>query len=40
MKSELTNTDLTVLGLDGAAQPLAGLWRDRPVVLAFLRHFG
>ena len=25
---------------DGADIPLAELWRDGPVVVAFLRHFG
>jgi hypothetical protein len=30
----------TVLDLDGRAVPLDSLWRDRPVVLAFVRHFG
>jgi len=25
---------------DGDDIPLAGLWRDGPVVVAFLRHFG
>jgi len=24
----------------GVAQPLGALWRERPVVLVFLRHFG
>jgi hypothetical protein len=31
---------VTVLDLDGRAVPLASLWGDRPVVLAFIRHFG
>lgn len=26
--------------LDGNEQELAGLWAERPVVLAFVRHFG
>jgi len=29
-----------LLDLDGAEHTLAELWRDRPVVLVFLRHFG
>jgi hypothetical protein len=31
---------LTVLDESGAAVPLKGLWAERPVVLAFVRHFG
>jgi hypothetical protein len=31
---------VTVLDLEGRAVPLASLWADRPVVLAFIRHFG
>jgi len=31
---------LTLPGVDGADHRLADLWRDRPVVLIFLRHFG
>jgi hypothetical protein len=26
--------------LEGGRHRLAALWRDRPVVLVFLRHFG
>ncbi len=33
-------TDMTVKYLDDQAVPLADLWRDRPVVIAFLRHYG
>jgi hypothetical protein len=29
-----------VEGLDGRKVPLATLWRERTVVLVFLRHFG
>jgi hypothetical protein len=29
-----------VLDLEGRAIPLASLWRDRTVVLSFVRHFG
>jgi len=29
-----------LLGLDGAEQTLAQLWKQQPVVLVFLRHFG
>lgn len=31
---------LTVLDLDGQARELRSLASDRPVVVAFLRHFG
>jgi hypothetical protein len=31
---------LTALRTDGTAAPLAELWRDRPAVLFFLRHYG
>ena len=30
----------TVLDLQGEPQRLGDLWRDRPVVLVFLRHYG
>jgi hypothetical protein len=29
-----------ILDLEGRAVPLASLWRDRTVVLSFVRHFG
>jgi hypothetical protein len=29
-----------VLDLAGEKVPLGSLWRERPVVLVFLRHFG
>jgi hypothetical protein len=29
-----------VLDPEGRAVPLASLWRDRTVVLSFVRHFG
>lgn len=29
-----------LLGLDGSQHTLTELWRERPVVLVFLRHFG
>lgn len=29
-----------LLDLDGSEHTLTELWRDRPVVLVFLRHFG
>jgi len=32
--------DLTALRPDGTAAPLAMLWRERPAVLFFLRHYG
>lgn len=31
---------LAVLDESGAAVPLGGFWATRPVVLAFVRHFG
>jgi len=31
---------LPVLDEDGRAHPLGTLWRTRPAVLAFVRHFG
>lgn len=31
---------LTVLDEAGTAVPLGGFWAARPVVLAFVRHFG
>jgi|GEM_PF-863818 len=33
-------SDSTVLDLQGIAVPVAGLWADGPVVVAFLRHYG
>jgi hypothetical protein len=32
--------DVVLLDDAGARVRLADLWRERPVVLAFLRHFG
>lgn len=32
--------DLTLLDADGNPHRIGDLWRDRPVVLVFLRHFG
>lgn len=32
--------DLTILDLDGQPRAIAELWRERPVLLAFVRHFG
>ena len=31
---------MTVLDEGGTAVPLGSLWRDRPAVLVFVRHFG
>lgn len=31
---------LSLPGVDGAVHRLGELWRDRPIVLVFLRHFG
>ncbi len=33
-------TGLTVLDMEKNAVELASLWRDRRIVLTFLRHFG
>ncbi len=35
-----TLAPLTVLDERGAAVALGGLWQKKPVVLAFVRHFG
>jgi len=41
MKRVSTKTgQLEVLDLDGGKHELAQLWAERPVVLAFVRHFG
>lgn len=32
--------DLTALDLDGESVRLGDLWKKKPVVLVFLRHFG
>ncbi len=32
--------DPSVLDAGGREVPLSTFWRERPVVLAFLRHFG
>jgi hypothetical protein len=32
--------NLTLPGVDGADHRLGDLWRERPIVLVFLRHFG
>jgi hypothetical protein len=32
--------DLTALDPEGTPVRLGGLWQERPVVLAFVRHFG
>ncbi len=32
--------NLQVINADGATIELASLWADKPLVLAFLRHFG
>lgn len=32
--------DVVVYDTGGAVVSTCALWRDRPVVLAFLRHFG
>lgn len=31
---------LTVLDLDGRAVPMGTLWKDRPVLLVYIRHYG
>jgi len=35
-----TFAELTVLDLEGAPCPLRSLWRQGPVVITFLRHYG
>jgi hypothetical protein len=35
-----TLSDVTLAGADGSRHRLGDLWRDRPIVLVFLRHFG
>ena len=35
-----TLASLTVLDEKGSEVPLASLWRDRPAVIALVRHFG
>jgi hypothetical protein len=30
----------TLVDAAGVPHPLGDLWRDRPIVLVFLRHFG
>ena len=32
--------NIPVVNADGATIELSALWEDKPVVLAFLRHFG
>ena len=32
--------DLSLLGADESAVSLADLWRERPTLVVFLRHFG
>ena len=32
--------DISVQDAKGQPVPLASLWRDKPAVLAFVRHFG
>jgi peroxiredoxin len=32
--------NIQVMNADGATIELSSLWSDKPVVLAFLRHFG
>ena len=32
--------EIEVLDPDGGPRPLGELWRDTPVVLVFIRHFG
>ena len=31
---------VTLTGIDGSDHRLGDLWADKPVVVAFLRHFG
>lgn len=39
-EARVKSDGLTVETLDGQPVPLAPLWRERRLVLAFLRHFG
>ncbi len=32
--------NISVLDAKGESVPLASLWKDKPAVLAFVRHFG
>jgi peroxiredoxin len=32
--------EITITGADGAPVQLSELWRERPLLLAFLRHYG
>jgi peroxiredoxin len=32
--------EVSVVGSDGAPVALAELWRERPLLLTFLRHYG
>jgi hypothetical protein len=32
--------EMTVLDADATAVRLGALWRDRPAILVFVRHFG
>jgi hypothetical protein len=32
--------DVEVLDLDGKPQALGTVWKDQPVVLVFIRHYG
>jgi len=33
-------SDVSLAGTDGSRHRLGDEWRDRPIVLVFLRHFG
>jgi hypothetical protein len=37
---EVNLGEAPILDLEGRPIPLASLWRDRTVVLSFVRHFG
>lgn len=38
--NETALASLVLPGTDGGTHRLGDLWRNRPVVLVFLRHFG
>ncbi len=40
MKDARTLADQTVFDLEGQPVALGSLWRQQPLVLAFVRHFG
>jgi hypothetical protein len=37
---EVALSEAPILDLEGRSVPLSSLWRDRTIVLSFVRHFG